>query len=103
MIQRSLYQLIKEKLNRGKEIFIIGLHQVGKTTLMKLIGELSNEKFIYLNCDEPDIRDFLTSPNSSQLKSIFKDYKLIPMDVVQKVKDIGITIKIIVDMLPVIR
>lgn len=67
---------------------------------MKYLRENSNVKYLYLNCDELDVREILYSSNSSQIKSVFKDSKIILMDEVQRVKDIWITIKIIVDVLP---
>ncbi len=69
MIQRTTVRLIEEKLFRGKVIVIIGARQVGKTTLMKYLGEIPNLKYLCLNCDEPDVREILNSPNSSQIKS----------------------------------
>lgn len=99
MIKRIISEKIKSKLFKGKAIIIIGARQVGKTTLIKSIAESYKESSIFLNCDEPDIRAMLTDANSSQLKRIVGRHKLVIIDEAQRVKNIGLTIKLFVDSL----
>jgi predicted AAA+ superfamily ATPase len=54
---------------------------------------------LYLNCDEPDIRLLLTDATSTKLKSIVGNKKLIIIDEAQRVKNIGITLKLFADQL----
>lgn len=96
-IKRILYNSIKSKLFKGKAIIITGARQVGKTTLLKLIAEEYKDQNLYLNCDEPDIREILHDATSTKLKRIFGSKKLILLDEIQRVENIGITLKIIVD------
>jgi hypothetical protein len=38
MFTRTIEDIIKEKINSGKAIILVGARQVGKTTLLKKIG-----------------------------------------------------------------
>ena len=99
MIKREIQASIESKLFKGKLIIIYGARQVGKTTLIKKIGEKFENKSFYLNCDEPDIRGLLTDATSTQLKNLAGQKKLILIDEAQRVKNIGITLKLFVDQL----
>lgn len=97
MIERTIKNRIKSSIFRGKAIIIYGARQVGKTTLINDIMAEEPEICAYLNCDEPDIRDSLTNVTSTKLKEIFGNKKIIFIDEAQRVKNIGLTLKIIVD------
>lgn len=86
---------IEEKLHKGKVIIVIGPRQVGKTTLINEL--LKSENFLFLDGDDPTIRELLNSPNTEQLRSILGGYSLVFIDEAQRIKDIGITLKLIHD------
>jgi uncharacterized protein len=94
-IARLQKQWIKDKLYKGKVIIVIGPRQVGKTTLINEI--LKSENFLFLDGDDPTIRELLNSPNTEQLRGILGNYPLVFVDEAQRIKDIGITLKIIHD------
>jgi|BioPla2DNA2_1021312.scaffolds.fasta_scaffold00848_13 predicted AAA+ superfamily ATPase len=100
IIKRELETIIKTKLFRQKAIIVIGPRQVGKTTLVKKIISSLPHKSLYLNCDEPDIRKKLESVTSTELKAMIGDAEIIAIDEAQRIKDIGITLKLIIDNLP---
>lgn len=99
-ITRELEQVIISRLFKKKAIIIVGPRQVGKTTLLHLVSEKQNRKLLFLNCDEPDIRKKLELPTSAELKALIGSAELILIDEAQRVKDIGITLKILIDNLP---
>lgn len=88
---------------KGKVVIIYGPRQVGKTTLIKQIQKRYKEKSIYLNCDEPDIRVALTNTTSTEIKEFIGNSKLVFIDEAQRVRNIGITLKLIVDNFPKIQ
>lgn len=103
-IKRRLEKVIKTNLFKGKAIILYGARQVGKTTLVKKILEEFNEPYSYLNCDELDVLSRLqNAENSDSLKRIIGDYRLVVIDEAQRVKDIGLKIKLLVDNFPNIQ
>jgi uncharacterized protein len=99
VIKREIQDSIESRLFIGKLIVIYGARQVGKTTLLKEIGQKFADRETYLNCDEPDIREMLSDATSTQLKNIVGNKKLVLIDEAQRVKNIGITLKLFVDEL----
>ena len=100
MIERLLKNLIEKRLYRNKAIIVIGPRQVGKTTLLKMIVSDTKNKVLEWNCDEPDVRRKLTEPTSTELKAEIGDADLILIDEAQRVKNIGITLKLLIDNYP---
>ena len=100
MFKRVLLQEILDRCFKQKAIIILGARQVGKTTLLKMILKDHKEKALYLNCDEPQTVSSLTNCNLKELQMIIGDNKLIVIDEAQKVDNIGITLKLIVDNMP---
>jgi hypothetical protein len=95
MINRLLKTKLEARLGSGKAIVITGPRQVGKTTLIKNI--LENKAHLFLDADDPTVRNLLTNPNTEQLKSIIGKNKLVFIDEAQRIENIGITLKIITD------
>ncbi len=100
MIQRLLEPVIKERLFKRKAVVVVGPRQVGKTTLLNLLTEDLGKKKLFLNCDEPDVRELLTLPNSAQLQVLLGTAEIVLIDEAQRVKDIGITLKLMIDNFP---
>jgi len=99
MIQRLILPVIKEKMFAGKAIIIIGARQTGKTTLLNQIIETLSEKYVLFNCDEPDIRKMLTEKTSTALKAVIGGARVVLIDEAQRIKNIGITLKLITDQI----
>lgn len=97
MISRILKNRLNEFLFKGKALVVIGPRQIGKTTLMREIEKENKESSLWLDCDEPDIREKLTNVTSTQLKNLIGNKSFIFIDEAQRVEDIGITLKLITD------
>jgi len=96
-LQRTIQPQLENALTRKKAVILYGARQVGKTTLVKKIIDDSPSKSLYLNCDEPDIRDSLAEKNSTELKQLVGDHTLIVIDEAQRVLNIGLTLKLLID------
>lgn len=99
MIRRFIENSIKKALFKGKAVLITGPRQVGKTTLMQDLIKTIDGKALWLDCDEPDIRLLLEDATSSKLRGIIGDHKVVLIDEAQRIKNIGITLKLLVDKL----
>lgn len=100
MVERSIKPSVQKAMFKGKAIIIYGARQVGKTTLMREIERDSNVPSLYLNCDEPDVRQALAEKTSTELKAFIGKTKLLLIDEAQRVANIGITLKLLVDAIP---
>lgn len=103
MISRIQYQNILARLDDNKAIILLGARQVGKTTLLKLLEKESAKKAIWWNGDEPDIRALLQNATSTSLKNIIGNAKLLIIDEAQRIENIGVLIKLIVDNFPNVK
>jgi predicted AAA+ superfamily ATPase len=97
MIARVLKQPILDKIGHGKAIIIVGPRQVGKSTLLQTIAEESGHTVRVLDCDERDDRAILTDTTSTELISAIGNANLILIDEAQRVKNIGLTLKLFTD------
>lgn len=102
MIERILEKTIKNQLNKGKAIVLLGARQVGKTTLLKKIFEKSLD-VLWLNGDELDIQALFETISATRLKAIFGTKKIIVIDEAQRIKDIGLRMKLITDQIPEVQ
>lgn len=97
MIHRIIQKELERSYNRRKVITILGPRQVGKSTLL---GELSaaGTRVRILNCDNEDDRRLLLDKTSTELKSLVEPHDFFLIDEAQRVKNIGLTLKMIGDL-----
>lgn len=100
MIKRQLQDIIEKKLFQKKAIVLIGARQVGKSTLFQTIVDGNDKKTLFLDCDDPEVRETLTNANTTELKLLIADNKIVFIDEAQRVENIGLTLKIITDRFP---
>lgn len=102
MIERFLSGVIREKLNKGKAVIIMGARQVGKTTLIREFFK-DSDHVLWLNGDEFDVQKFFENISSTRLKYLFGEKKYVVVDEGQRIRDIGLKLKLITDQLPDIQ
>ena len=95
IFERLIFDIINEKVGGGKAIVLIGPRQVGKTTLLQKI--LKDKDFLFLNGDDPTVRQILKSPNTKEIENIIGQKKYVFIDEAQRIENIGLTSKIITD------
>lgn len=95
MIDRTIETRIKSKIGRGKAIMIIGPRQVGKTTLITKF--LNNADYQFFDGDDPIVRETLNTPNTEEIRVLLGNKKVVFIDEAQRIKNIGLTMKIIID------
>ncbi|GHU77222.1 ATPase [Spirochaetia bacterium] len=77
----------------------MGARQVGKTTLLKTLFENADDA-LFLNGDESDVQTLFKNASSTKFKNIFGGKKYIVIDEAQRIKDIGLKLKLITDQIP---
>lgn len=96
MIDRLLYKSIEDKLFKGKIILLAGARQVGKTTLLKQILH-NKEGVLWLNGDEMQVQNLFNNASADRLLSEFGGSKIVILDEAQRIKDVGLRLKLIAD------
>lgn len=103
IIKRKIQDLIEKRLFQGKVIIIYGARQVGKTTLAKELIKKYGDDLSYYSGDDFDVRDKLTDKTSAQLSFFLKNKKFVVIDEAQRIKNIGLSLKIMIDNNPKIQ
>jgi len=99
MISRQLQQVITDKLFKNKALIILGPRQVGKSTLLEILQSQLKQDVLLLNCDNNEIKKDLTNPSLNNLKRLIGNNKIIFIDEAQRVKNIGMTLKLFTDQM----
>ncbi len=95
MIDRIISASINTRLFQGKVILLYGARQTGKTTLVKDL--LNQHAGVYFNADEPDVRAQFSGRTSSELKRLIGNTRFVVIDEAQRIENIGLTLKLMVD------
>lgn len=104
MVKRAVEDKIRQYLFLGKVVIVYGARQVGKTTLVKQILADYGDEGGYINCDE--LRDWSrmeAANNSDELLEVVGRKKLVVIDEAQRVPNIGLKLKLLVDNYPEIQ
>lgn len=97
MIIRKQLDYAFARLFKGKAFIIFGPRQTGKTTFVEQLLARVDKKTLYLNGDDADVRETLAKPNATQIAQMLGDYEVLFIDEAQRINDVGLLIKIIVD------
>ncbi len=99
-IKRYYEDKIDSFLKKGKALIIYGPRRVGKTCLVeKFLSNYDGKKYFGTG-DDIILRNLLSSENLNLIKTSFSNYSLIVIDEAQRINNIGIGLKIIVDNIP---
>lgn len=100
-IPRILTKKIEKAIQPGKVVVLYGPRRAGKTTLL---GEITrtrgSQNYFKIDADKLRFRRVLSSQDERQIKSLVAGKKLLIVDEAQRVENIGLNLKIIVDNFP---
>lgn len=100
--QRQLENL-KNLLKPGKVVVIYGARRTGKTTLLNEYLKTEPGPYLLVSGEDIIIQGYLSSQSIEKLKAFVGNNRLLVIDEAQKVQNIGINLKLIVDHIPGIR
>src|SRR5690606_34895026 len=92
---RELNTAIQDDCDNKKAIVLTGARQVGKTTLIAKLVE--NRNVLFLNGDDPQTRLTFANADFNYLKNAVSDYDVIVIDEAQRIENIGIAVKMLID------
>jgi predicted AAA+ superfamily ATPase len=104
MIKRH-FDNLEDNLKNGKVLVIYGPRRIGKTTLLKqyLSRFDASKKYKLDSGDNILTQQILSSQNFSEILEYVSGYDLIAIDEAQRIPNIGMGLKIIVDQKPEIK
>lgn len=94
---RDLSKNILKKLRPNKVVIIFGARRVGKTVLVKEILEQINEPVLMLNGEDINVHDKLAIRSVENYRQMIGSYKMLYIDEAQKIPEIGLKLKLMVD------
>ncbi len=95
MIHRTISDNVAQHLGDGKAIIIKGARQVGKTTLIRSM--LPEEGVLWVNGDRQRDRDLWGNVAPERLAFLLEGCRFLVVDEAQRIPNIGLTAKIIID------
>ena len=94
---RDISKNIVEKLQVNKVVIVSGARRVGKTVLVKKLLEKINEPVLSLNGEDINVHDKLAIRSVENYKQLLGSYKLLYIDEAQKIPEIGLKLKLMID------
>lgn len=101
LVSRYLENKIIKSLKPGRVVGLFGPRRSGKTFLMNLIiKKIKDKKILVTNGEDLNVAEALSSQRVSDLKKYIGGNKYLFIDEAQKVPNIGVNLKLIVDSFP---
>ena len=100
MVERQESHSIYDYLFKGKALLLLGPRQVGKTTLVQSLRSRDGSPTLFWNGDEPDVREWMPRATSTRFRELIGSRTLVVIDEAQRIENVGVAIKLIVDQLP---
>ena len=97
-LNRSIEAKVLHYLWPNKVLLILGPRRVGKTHLLrKVLAQLPQEKVLQLNGEDMATEEVLKLRTVENYKRLLSNYTLLVIDEAQKIPEIGLILKLIVD------
>jgi predicted AAA+ superfamily ATPase len=100
---RDLSDIVIKKLQSNKVVIIFGARRVGKTVLVKEILNQVIEPVLTLNGEDINVHDKLAIRSVENYKQILGSYKFLYIDEAQKIPEIGLKLKLMIDEIDGLR
>lgn len=94
---------LRQLISPGKVVVLYGARRTGKTTLVRQFLKEFKETALVANGDDIATHDFLASRSVEKLKAFVGASRLLVIDEAQRIQDIGLNLKLIVDHIEGIR
>ena len=102
-IRQKQLDNLRQCLSPGKVVVLYGARRTGKTTLVEEFLKDIKEPFLSVSGDDITVQEFLASRSVEKLKAFVGSSRLLIVDEAQRIKDIGLNLKMIVDHIEGIR
>ena len=97
LIKRSIESQVIDYLKPNKVVVLLGPRRVGKTVLINQVLSMVSEPYLLLHGEDQDVRRQLEYRSTQRYKNILGNTKLLIIDEAQKIPEIGLILKLMVD------
>jgi len=102
IVQKQLENL-KKLIQPGKVVVIYGARRTGKTTLINEFLKGASGENLLVSGEDITVSSYLSSQSIEKLAAFVGQATLLIIDEAQKIPNIGINLKLIVDHIPGVR
>jgi len=102
IVQKQLENL-RSAMQPGKVIVLYGARRTGKTTLLHEFLKQEETPYLLVSGEDIAVQGYLSSQSVEKLTAFIGKNRLLVVDEAQKVPQIGLNLKLIVDHIPEIR
>jgi predicted AAA+ superfamily ATPase len=103
-VPRAIYEEFKRKITPQKVLILLGARRVGKTELIrKYLSELDSSEYQFFNGEDQNTWNLFSERSINNYKRAFGGTKYLIIDEAQKIPEIGLKLKLIVDSIEGIR
>lgn len=99
MISRAIAVSVQKRLKDEKAIILLGPRQVGKSTLLQQLSSKFTKPIMWWNGNDADIRTILSNTTATSLRALLGKSKTLIIDEAQRIENIGLSIKLMIDQL----
>ena len=96
-ISRALEPLVNQYLKPNRAVILVGARRVGKTEFINKFKSACKEPYLFLNGDDIQTHDLLELRSVTNYKRLLGESKLLIIDEVQSIQDIGMKLKLMLD------
>ncbi|NOZ04279.1 MAG: ATP-binding protein [FCB group bacterium] len=97
MYKRIIFDQVRDRLQSGKVILIIGPRRVGKTVLINELAKSAPTEYLLLNGEDMATADLLRYRSVANYRRLLGTVKLLFIDEAQKIENIGDIVKLMID------
>lgn len=97
------YDNLDSRWKQGKALIISGPRRIGKTTLVKQYLGKSNLRFRYETGDDYRTRQVFESQDLQLIRDHVSGLDILALDEAQRIRDVGYSLKLIVDQIPELK
>lgn len=102
-IRQKQLDNLRQLLSPGKVVVLYGARRTGKTTLVEEFLKEIKETFLFVSGEDIAVQEFIASRSVEKLKAFVGSSRLLIVDEAQRIRDIGLNLKLIVDHIEGIR
>ena len=102
-IPQKQLENLKERISPQKAIIVYGPRRCGKTTLLQHLLKDIKEESLFVSGEDITVKDYLSSQSIEKLRNFVGRPRLLVIDEAQKIKEIGLNIKLMLDHIPGIK